>query len=103
MWTLFVRAKTGRLSVYPLGLSLVITISAWLFPGFAIWMASPGIFWMLMKAGSIIFMLMWFRWTFPRLRVDQLMYVSWKVILPLSLINLMGVAIWMWLTGEIQF
>ncbi|MBT4033477.1 MAG: NADH-quinone oxidoreductase subunit H [Candidatus Marinimicrobia bacterium] len=103
MWTLFVRAKTGRLSVYPLGLSLVITIAAWLFPGFAIWMASPGIFWMLMKAGTIIFLLMWFRWTFPRLRVDQLMYVSWKVILPLSLINLMGVAIWMWLTGEIQF
>ena len=103
MWTLFVRAKTSRLSVYPVGLSLVITISAWLFPGFAIWMASPGIFWMLMKVGTIIFMLMWFRWTFPRLRVDQLMYVSWKVFLPLALINLMGVAIWMWLTGEIQF
>ena len=103
LWTLFVRAKSGRLSVYPVGLSLVITISAWLFPGFAIWMASPGIFWMLMKVGTIIFLLMWFRWTFPRLRVDQLMYVSWKVLLPLSLINLMGVAIWMWLTGEIQF
>ena len=103
LWTLFVRAKSGRLSIYPLGLSLVIAISAWLFPGFAIWMASPGIFWMLMKVGTIIFLLMWFRWTFPRLRVDQLMYVSWKVLLPLSLINLMGVAIWMWLTGEIQF
>jgi len=103
LWTIFVQAKTKRLSVYPLGLSLVITIAAWLFPGFAIWMASPGIFWMLMKVAGIIFLLMWFRWTFPRLRVDQLMYLSWKVILPLSLINLMGVAIWMWLTGEIQF
>jgi NADH-quinone oxidoreductase subunit H len=103
MWSLFVRAKSRRFSVYPLGISLIITISAWLFPGFAIWLASPGIFWMLLKVGTIIFLLMWFRWTFPRLRVDQLMYVSWKVLLPLSLINLMGVAIWMWLTGEIQF
>jgi len=103
LWTIFVKTKAGRLSIYPLGLSLVITISAWLFPGFAIWLASPGLFWMLLKVAGIIFMLMWFRWTFPRLRVDQLMYLSWKVILPLSLINLMGVAIWMWLTGEIQF
>lgn len=103
MWTFFVRFKTQRLSIYPVGLSLLITICLWLFPGFAIWLASPGIFWMLTKVASIIFLLMWFRWTFPRLRVDQLMYVSWKVILPLSLINLMGVAVWMWLTGEIQF
>jgi len=103
MWTIFVKVKTKRLSFYPLGLSIIITLSAWLFPGFAIWLASPGLFWMLMKVASIIFLLMWFRWTFPRLRVDQLMYVSWKVILPLSLINLMGVAVWMWLSGEIQF
>ncbi len=103
MWTVFVKAKVNRLSIYPVGLALVITLAAWLFPGFAIWLASPGLFWMVIKAGSIIFLLMWFRWTFPRLRVDQLMYVSWKVILPLSLINLIGVAVWMWLTGEIQF
>ena len=103
MWTVFVKAKAKRLSIYPLGISLAITIAAWLFPGFAIWLASPGLFWMLMKVGTIIFLLMWFRWTFPRLRVDQLMYVSWKVLLPISIVNLMGVAVWMWLTGEIQF
>jgi NADH-quinone oxidoreductase subunit H len=84
-------------------MAVVIALAGWLFPGFAIWLASPGLFWMLMKVGTIIFLLMWFRWTFPRLRVDQLMYVSWKVILPMALINLMGVAVWMWLTGEIQF
>jgi len=103
LWTIFVKVKAGRLSIYPLGLSLVIAIAAWLFPGFAIWLAAPGLFWMLMKVGTFIFLLMWFRWTFPRLRVDQLMYVSWKVILPAALINLLGVAVWMWLTGEIQF
>lgn len=103
LWTIFVKVKIGRLSIYPVGLSLLIAVSAWLFPGFAIWLASPGLFWIVVKAASIIFLLMWFRWTFPRLRVDQLMYVSWKVILPISLINLMGVAVWMWLSGEIQF
>jgi NADH-quinone oxidoreductase subunit H len=103
VWTFFVKIKANRLSIYPLGLSLTATFSAWLFPGFAVWLASPGIFWMLAKVGGIIFMLMWFRWTFPRLRVDQLMYISWKVLLPISILNLMGVAIWMWLTGEIQF
>ncbi len=103
LWTLFIRLKAQRLSIYPLALGIIVTLSAWLFPGFAIWLASPGLFWMLMKVAAIIFLLMWFRWTFPRLRVDQLMYISWKVILPISLINLMGVAIWLWLTGDIQF
>lgn len=103
IWTIFVKVKAGRLSIYPLGLSLMATMAAWLFPGFAVWLASPGIFWMLAKVASIIFLLMWFRWTFPRLRVDQLMYISWKVLLPISILNLIGVAIWMWLTGEIQF
>ena len=103
MWTIFVKAKAKRLSIFPLGIGVILTLSAWLFPGFAIWLASPGLFWMLIKVAWIIFLLMWFRWTFPRLRVDQLMYLSWKVILPMALINLMGVAVWMWLTGEIQF
>ena len=103
LWTVFVKIKAGRLSIYPLGIAVITMLAAWLFPGFAIWLASPGLFWMLMKVASLIFLLMWFRWTFPRLRVDQLMYVSWKVILPLAIINLMGVAVWMWLTGEIQF
>ncbi len=103
LWSVFVKVRVNRLSIYPVGLVFLLAVLAWLFPGFSIWMAAPGIFWMLLKVALIIFLLMWFRWTFPRLRVDQLMYVSWKVILPLSLINLMGVAVWMWLTGEIQF
>ncbi|OIO63228.1 MAG: hypothetical protein AUJ47_06335 [Candidatus Marinimicrobia bacterium CG1_02_48_14] len=102
IWTIFVKYKVKRLSIYPIGTILALTVIAWLFPAFAIWLATPGLVWIAIKGGVVIFLLMWFRWTFPRLRVDQLMYLSWKVLLPIALINLAGVAVWMWLTGAIS-
>lgn len=48
----------------------------------------PGIIWFLAKTYFLIFILMVFRWTFPRVRFDQLMNFSWKVMIPLSLVNL---------------
>lgn len=53
----------------------------------------PGGLWFAFKSGAIIFLLMWFRWTFPRLRIDQLMRLEWKFLLPLGFINLFAAAI----------
>jgi NADH-quinone oxidoreductase subunit H len=49
----------------------------------------PPVVWFLIKTYGIIFCLMWVRWTFPRVRVDQLMGFAWKVLTPVSFINLM--------------
>ncbi len=48
----------------------------------------PGIAWFLIKVYFIIFVLMWFRWTFPRVRFDQLITFAWKILIPLAFANL---------------
>jgi NADH-quinone oxidoreductase subunit H len=48
----------------------------------------PPVVWFLIKTYGIVFILMWARWTFPRVRVDQLMGFAWKALTPISLVNL---------------
>ncbi len=52
-----------------------------------------GIFWFFLKSYVFVFIAVWLRTTLPRVRVDQLMGMAWKVLLPLSLINLFLTAI----------
>ena len=49
----------------------------------------PGWLWFFVKVYGLILVMMWFRWTFPRLRFDQLMTFAWAVLVPLALINLL--------------
>jgi len=79
----------------------VSAIAATLFLGgwnspFGDFLSGPwwGLLWFLAKGMGFIFVQMWLRWTLPRLRVDQLMYVGWKVLIPFAFVVVIGVGFW---------
>ena len=49
----------------------------------------PSSIWFFGKTFFLIFVIMWFRWTFPRLRIDQLLNLEWKYLLPISMLNML--------------
>ena len=57
----------------------------------------PGIVWLLIKVYAIVFVVMWVRWTFPRLRSDQLMNFAWKVLIPFAILNILVTAVVMYI------
>ncbi|HAN79275.1 MAG TPA: NADH-quinone oxidoreductase subunit NuoH [Bacteroidales bacterium] len=58
----------------------------------------PGFIWFFGKTGMLILLMMWFKWTFPRLRIDQLLTLEWKYLLPINLVNIVITAFFV-LTG----
>jgi len=77
----FFAEYTNMLVLGALGATLFL--GGWLGP----WL--PGPVWLLLKAYAIVFVMIWMRWTFPRLRFDQLMSFAWKLLIPVALVNLL--------------
>lgn len=65
-------------------IATTIFLGGWLGP----YSSQLGFIWFLIKTLFVVWLLMIFRWTYPRLRVDQLMEFGWKVLLPLAFLNL---------------
>jgi len=52
----------------------------------------PPVLWFVIKLYALVFVFMWVRWTYPRFRIDQLLNFSWKVLIPVGLLNLVATA-----------
>ena len=53
----------------------------------------PGAVWFVGKTFFVVFLLMWLRWTFPRLRIDQILSLEWKYLVPFTMVNLVLMAV----------
>jgi len=71
------------------GFAAVLFFGGWLGPGFL-----PPVVWFTLKTSVMIVLLMWVRWTLPRLRIDQMMGFCWKLLVPLALLLFCATAIW---------
>jgi len=93
-WAFFFLAEYANVFLVA-GVTSVVFLGGWQspFPGFLNG-SGWGLIWFLGKAIFLIFVMIWFRWTFPRLRIDQLMVMCWKYFIPIAFINILGVGLW---------
>lgn len=81
------------------GLTVALFLGGWSFPYLDRYpLLAPLVF--LSKTAVLVAVMVWFRGTFPRLRVDQVMTFSWKFLLPLSLVNIMVAGIWIFVARD---
>ncbi|MBM7662471.1 NADH-quinone oxidoreductase subunit H [Bacillus mesophilus] len=90
-WAFFMLAEYVYLFAMA-ALTTVLFLGGWL-PPFEFLSFIPGAIWFSLKFMFIVFLLMWIRYTFPRLRADQLMEFGWKVLLPVALGNIFFTAL----------
>ena len=71
-------------------LGALLFLGGWLGPG-PVWL---GPLWFMLKAAAIFLLVTWVRWSFVRIRVDQILAVSWKLLMPATLLILFGAGFW---------
>ena len=74
-------------------IAVTLFLGGWegVLPGYDILGGFPGF---VIKTLGLVFLMMWLRWTLPRLRVDQLMNLCWKYFIPISFFNILGTGVW---------
>jgi NADH-quinone oxidoreductase subunit H len=77
------RYPQHRVGLVGVGLLLLGVAALFLIP--AVNAAAIGVFWFLLKVGVIVYLMIWFRGTFPRYRYDQLMDIGWKYMIPVGM------------------
>ena len=90
-WGMFYFAEYVNLIVVS-GIISTLYLGGWRAP-FESWNVIPGPIWLFLKICVLVFVYMWVRWTIIRYRYNQLMSIGWKVLLPLSIANLVVTAI----------
>jgi len=85
-FALFFLAEYGSM-FFVAGVAVVLFLGGWSGPVFS----GPLVFFL--KILAIVFVQMWIRWTLPRLRVDQMMALCWKYLIPIAFVVLMGAAV----------
>ncbi len=85
-WAFFMLAEY----VYLFAMTALVTVlffGGWLAP-FGFLSFIPGSVWFALKFSAVLFVYLWFRSTFPRMRADKLMEFAWKVLMPIALANI---------------
>lgn len=91
-WAFFRLAEYGNMLAVSI-IAATLFLGGWQapFPGLEF---IPGLVWFTGKVLFLVFLQIWMRWTLPRLRVDQLMYVCWKVLTPFAFVCIFGIGLW---------
>ena len=87
----FIAEYANMFAVSAIGVTLFLGGYEGILPGYDFLGGLPGF---VLKTLGLVFIMMWLRWTLPRLRVDQLMNLCWKYFIPISFFNILGTGIW---------
>lgn len=109
-WALFFFAEYAAMFVV-CGLAVILFLGGWQSPLPASWGAGlgddvlsraaagllfSGPIWFVLKCVFILYVQIWLRWTLPRIRIDQVLYACVQVLLPLTMVLLLGTTLWVW-------